>query len=495
VIAHEDKDLVGKKIEIKDLETGEDLIKKLYETGNGRVEYWYMKPGEDPEVPYLKIGFVRLYKPKQWIIGYTIYADELSKVVSRTKNFIIIIGTVSALIVALISVFTVSLITKGIKRAKNRLKEISEGEADLTQTLSVKTNDEIGQLAESFNQFNASLRNIIIKIKDSTKESRDVVNDLSSSAEEISASLEEVLATINSIDRQSKKLSSISENSIDSMININKTINVINEQTQEEASAVEQSSAAVEQMIASIQNITNLSSKRSELADQLAETAEEGEQQMLTTLSDIEDISSYTDLIKEVVTVIDGISKRINLLAMNAAIEAAHAGEAGKGFAVVADEIRKLAESTGSNAKNIGQSVNSITEKIKITAARSRETENSIKKIVKGSSDVSNTFKEIISALQEVGEGTSQITKALSNLNFSSHKVRESALTIKDEADETDKSIKNVFNLSAENQKGIAEIKTAINDISETVKIILSLGTENLEVMNKMENEINRFII
>jgi methyl-accepting chemotaxis protein len=428
LVAHLNQDLVGNAPDLRDLKTGEDLVSFFFNIGNGTADYWFTKPGEDPEKAFLKRGYIRTYEPRNWVVAFSSYDIELRAVVGKFRNSILIIGLVSIVAVAGITLFVMHFLLKGLKQANERLRIIAEGDADLTQLLQIGSRDEVGQLADSFNTFTGSLREIVRHVQDSAGEGREVAETLSANVEEISAALDEILATVTSIDQQSQTLSSLSTNTSDSMAAISEALEMVNSQTEEETAAVEESSAAVEEMVASIRNISKLATERSDMADTLSEMARKGEDQMNVTLTDIEGISVSADSIKDVVTVIDGISSRINLLAMNAAIEAAHAGDAGRGFAVVADEIRKLAESTGTNAKSISGSVGEIISKIRDTADRSRQTGDSIWEIVSGSADVSATLREILSALEELGRGTNQITEALDHLNTASHTVRDSAV-------------------------------------------------------------------
>lgn len=495
MIAHLNPDLVGQSNVINDLATGEDLIANLFSVGYGNAEYWYSKPGEDAAKPFLKRGFVRIYEPRDWMIVYSTYDIELSAVVTKSRNTILIIGLISAMVVAGVTLLTVNLILKGLKLANVRLKEISEGDADLTQILKVESKDEVGQLSDSFNNFTGSLRDIVKHIQESTGEGREVAETLSANVEEISAALDEIMATITSIDQQSETLSTLAGGTSEAMKSISLALETVNNQTEEETSAVEESSAAVEEMVASIRNISRLATDRSEMAEQLSEMARKGEDQMGTTLKDIEGIATSADSIRDVVTVIDGISAQINLLAMNAAIEAAHAGDAGRGFAVVADEIRKLAESTGTNAKSIGESVGQITDRIKETAVRSRETGESIGEIVSGSADVSLTLKEIMSALEELGKGTEQITEALDHLNTASHTVRDSAVNIEGQSADSRVSLEQVSDLSRQNHEGIEEIRRAMDEIGTSVRAIMGLGTRNAEAMDALDSEVRRFTV
>jgi len=493
VIAHINPDIVGKIIPLKDLITGEDLPARFFSVGDGTVDYWYSKPGEDPDKPFLKRGYVRTYTPRDWVIAYSTYDVELTSMVTRTRNTILLIGLISVTIMGGVTLLMVSFVLKGLKRANERLREISEGDADLTQTLKVGTLDEVGQLADSFNRFTGSLREIIHHVQDATDQGRSIAETLAANVEEISAALDEIMATVTSIDQQSETLSNLASDTSEGMKAISTALVTVNNQTEEETAAVEESSAAVEEMVASIRNISRLASDRSEMSDQLSQLAGKGEEQMGTTLKDIEGISASADSIRDVVSVIDGISSQINLLAMNAAIEAAHAGDAGRGFAVVADEIRKLAESTGTNAKIIGESVGEITDKIHDTADRSRQTGESIHEIVSGSNDVASTLKEILSALEELGQGTGQITEALDHLNAASHTVRDSAVRIETQADEGREALEKVSGLSRQTHEGIDEIRQAMDEIGTTIRDIISLGGKNVESMDSLNKEVRRF--
>ena len=139
----------------------------------------------------------------------------------------------------------------------------------------------------------------------------------------------------------------------------------------------------------------------------------------------IKDINANADMIQELIQVINNVADQTNILAMNAAIEAAHAGEAGKGFAVVADEIRKLAETTGENARNISSNLNEIIANIKGTASLTEETGRSITEMTGGIEDVADSMKEMTGGLKEITTGTAEVTEALDMMISITEEVRQ----------------------------------------------------------------------
>jgi methyl-accepting chemotaxis protein len=221
-------------------------------------------------------------------------------------------------------------------------------------------------------------------LRDSAIESEGIGEELSASTEEISTAVVQMAATGESINEKSSTLAREASQADEYVRDIIDSMKEMGSVSQDESAAVEQSSAAVEEMVASIQNITRISQERASLIRSLSEQAATGRREMEQTRVDVQSIAESAGAIQQVLKVIQDISERINLLAMNAAIEAAHAGDAGRGFAVVAEEIRKLAESTAGNSAQIAGSVKEIVEKIDAATQRSDETAQSISRIYGG---------------------------------------------------------------------------------------------------------------
>ena len=188
------------------------------------------------------------------------------------------------------------------------------------------------------------------------------------------------------------------------------------------------------------------------------------------TAKEIIDISESVGTIVSLVDVINDVSAQINLLSMNAAIEAAHAGDAGKGFAVVADEIRKLAETTNEQSSRINESVTLIARKIEDSGVGSRKTEQSIAQINENIGIIADTISELVMGMTEISEGSRQIVESLSELVSSSESVRESAKLVDENSAEIMNDMVEINQISNRSNEGVREIVEGSRYISEAIE-------------------------
>ncbi|MCL2380551.1 MAG: methyl-accepting chemotaxis protein [Treponema sp.] len=201
----------------------------------------------------------------------------------------------------------------------------------------------------------------------------------------------------------------------------------LNGHVTEQSTAVTESAAAIEEMIANIQSVTNVLSKNTDRVKELQAASEVGHTGLNDVVIDIREIANESDSLLEINSVMENIASQTNLLSMNAAIEAAHAGEAGRGFAVVADEIRKLSESSSEQSKTIGAVLKKIKGAIdKIT----RSTDNVLDKfsaIDDGITTVAEQERGVLNAMEEQREGSKQVLEAVGQLSDITYRVKEDA--------------------------------------------------------------------
>jgi len=430
------------------------------------------------------------------ILALIILAFGLAGILDRISASIGVTATVliSVVLMAGAGLYTIFvLILQKLNHIVEEMQDDSSGVRDLTKRITGNAPVEISGIARTFNVFMAHLHDTISKLKNIASESRRISTNLAGNATEIAATAEEISATASSVYRNSENLDHTVQNASSLVGDIRGAVERIVNRIEEQSSAVTQSSAAIEELIASIRTISSISQAKKELLVSLQDMAKIGEENTSATRDSMKEISVSADLIHDLIEVIDNVADQTNILAMNAAIEAAHAGEAGKGFGVVADEIRKLAETTTENSRNIGANLNQIIKRIMDTVQLSEETERSIGRMTDGINDVTASMNEMNAGLSEISTGTTQITEALGQLVSITEEVRDSSKEIVKKSESLDSTMGNVSGLAGQNAQAINEISLGIGEISKAIGHISSLGNENSEFINMLESQIQTF--
>jgi len=200
------------------------------------------------------------------------------------------------------------------------------------------------------------------------------------------------------------------------MSDVTKLVNDFGTSIDSQAKVVEESGRKTEDIVKSLQNVSEVSRREQESIKSLLENANKAQNAMMGTKQSVQGISQLIEGISSAIQIISSIAANTNLLSMNAAIEAAHAGDAGRGFSVVADEIRRLSESTRSNSIDISRTLKNIIEGINVTSKQSDETDRSISLISKEINAFAVIITEIIETFDKVSEGSYEIVNALNNL-------------------------------------------------------------------------------
>ncbi|MFA6504548.1 MAG: methyl-accepting chemotaxis protein [Treponemataceae bacterium] len=250
------------------------------------------------------------------------------------------------------------------------------------------------------------------------------MSDIATRVREIRSLIAESTEAVRAIEVRVGQLEGATDNATAAAQRIAQRVDGLNGNIEEESTAQIQSSASINEMVASIRSVADSAGRRRVSMAGLAGTAEEGMRRLDALLAFIGKIEGSIDSIQSMVAVINGIAGSTNLLSMNAAIEAAHAGDAGRGFAVVADEIRKLADTSGKNAKEIGRQLKEVIAVITNAAEESGRTRDAFSEIHSEIDGAMNAFEEITSATGELAEGGKQILDALKTLSEMSALVK-----------------------------------------------------------------------
>ena len=421
--------------------------------------------------------------------------DIIDKQIEYYTNLGYLISAIFAIIVVIISILISFFIARRIAGSINNLKSSLSimASGDLTNEIKVSTKDEVGQLSGDMSHFQTVLNQSLNKIKKISNINNEVKEDLISTASETSSAAIEISANINSINKQMSTLDENISLSSKEASDIASYITELSNHIREQTVMVEQSTASITEMIASIANVSKLTGNNQEVISQLVETANKGDVKLTETTNIIEDINSSVNDISNMAGIIQNISAQTNLLAMNAAIEAAHAGEQGKGFAVVADEIRKLAGASASNSKEISRTLKDIIEKIENASQSGQSTKIAFSDINDKIHNVSNALYTVSSSTDELNVGGQQILEAMSNLNDTSALVNNKSDTVKTSSGSVNEILDTVLQISEMVTNAITEVNIGFNEVTDAMTGLKMMSDKIGEVGEQLISEVNHF--
>jgi methyl-accepting chemotaxis protein len=419
-----------------------------------------------------------------------------SKIMAEIKGmtaFTIILAIVSMIVSGVIIFFVAGNIAKPIVRVSATLKDISEGEGDLTKSIAIKSKDEIGDLAHYFNATLEKIRDLVIIIKNQSVALFDIGNELAGNMTQTAAAINEITANIQSIKgRVINQSASVTQTNA-TMEQITLNINKLSDQVEKQSVSVAQSSSAIEEMLANINSVTQTLVNNAGNVKDLSDASAIGRTSLRDVAQDIQEIARESEGLLEINLVMENIASQTNLLSMNAAIEAAHAGEAGRGFAVVADEIRKLAESSGEQSKTISSVLKKIKDAIDKITMSTDEVLNKFEAIEDGVKTVADQEENIRNAMEEQSTGSQQILEAIGRLNEISQQVKDGSQEMLEGSKEVIAEDKNLEMVTQEIASGMNEMAAGADQINIAVNQVNTISSQNKENIDILVKEVSKF--
>lgn len=372
----------------------------------------------------------RTFTETGWLIAIRVNTEQFMAPINAFKRFALTVSPIF-LIIAVIMIWAVTRIIAGqIGQFVTMLKDVAEGEGDLTVRIDVASQDELGEMANWFNMFIERLQNIIRSVKESAQQVTNAAGSISAASEQMAAGAEEQQAQLSEVATSVEEMSAM-------ILETSNNTEATQQNAQEANDAAGRGQVKVSSTINGIEGIATIVSSAASQIGTLKERSEE---------------------IGEVIQVIDDIADQTNLLALNANIEAARAGDAGRGFAVVADEVRKLAERTVSATADIGEKINQI--------------QNDVTNSVDAMGNIADQSHEGQTLAGESGSALQDISNAIEQVNGAITQIASAAIEQSAGVEEISKNIEGVSTVSKQAATSAQELATNADQLNKEVQAL-----------------------
>ena len=409
----------------------------------------------------------------------------------RFKAFLF--GTVVFLICAIAVFLSLSYVTSMFRQINNALKNIAEGEGDLTINLSVRTSKEFSAMSSYFNRTIEKIRTSISTVKANTDSMRQVGSELAGNVTQTASAIHEINANIVGVKQQSLTQSASVTETAATVEEIVKTIKQLNSSIEAQVGSVAQSTASIEQMVANIASITQMLNKTSDSIKDLVIATNAGKETIVTSNGVTQKLAEESGSLMEASSVIQHIASQTNLLAMNAAIEAAHAGEAGKGFAVVADEIRKLAEESSVQGKTITATLKMLSGEIETLSDSSKTVEGKFNAIFNLADQVKDMSNRLTEALREQEKGSKEVLTAIKNINMVTMEVQAGSEEMLKGGESVTQEMHKLDNLTHIITDSMNEMASGAEQINRAVHEVDEISQKNKKSIEMLAEEVSKF--
>jgi methyl-accepting chemotaxis protein len=413
-----------------------EMARTVRSEGAGFVAYEWPRPGSDKPIP--KISYVKGFNPWGWVIGTGIYIDDVDALWRASALEAVVVMMVVLTLMAIASISAYHRMFSPLNRMVVCMKDVAEGEGDLTKRLEIPPDQEVAELARWFNLFLDKLQATLVAVAEN-------VEHLAAAGEQLSANSRQQADGAAQQKDQIQQVASTTQELASTVRQVTEISNRTAESAQKSAEAARRGGKVVEETLTRMQSIAGSTS---------------------TAAKKIEHLGQQSEQIGRIIGVIDDIADQTNLLALNAAIEAARAGTQGRGFAVVADEVRKLAERTTGATKEIAQMIHDVQEGTQQAVAAMQGGTGEVERGVVSTREAGDALRQIIEISDRVGEmvthiATSAIEEAAATeqMQRSTERIAEIATVSATGALEATKAAESLAELGIEIRRQVGQFQ------------------------------------
>lgn len=430
---------------------------------------------------------------KTWTVAAGVKKSEVARITNDLGRNSVIGGFTVAVILLVCILTIIKIIISKFDEIKQNVDNLNMGDKDLTKRIRVHHNNEISKVKSSVNAFVNTVHETVMGIGNANLNLKNSFNN-------VNECLDETKVHIDNISREIEKASDTLSNEDASVVDtsnfvteISKNITHLNAMIERQADAIAQAGSSIEEMIGNIRSVTDSVEKMSTEFMDLNNATAEGVRKNLVVNELLETVLSQSKALQETNQIISSISSQTNLLSMNAMIESAHAGEAGQGFAVVAEEIRKLADTSAAQSKNIRENLKTIAENINKVVESANSSKSSFELVSQKAQNTSQLVLTIKGAMEEQNEGSKQVVDALNAMNKTSGDVQTSSREIENGTKEILAAIETLKASSANMSDNFNKIVATTQATQKATARLSQFATEMSGAVNDISKKINEF--